>query len=104
MKGGRPMNNSSAWFACGAVITLFVALSLLRLGFVRDERRTFIDYQLRFPRNLPVEAVQRFLAGWSGSLPPAWKRWITGVPSLVVEVRAEPNLISHHLLVAQRWA
>jgi hypothetical protein len=78
--------------------------SLVRLQLVNETQTSLISYQLRFPRELPAENVERFLAGWSGSLPPSWKRWLTSVPPLVLEVRARPNLISHHLLVPRRWA
>jgi hypothetical protein len=78
--------------------------SLVRLQLVNEAQTSMVSYELRFPRELPAESVERFLAGWSGSLPPSWKRWLTSVPPLVLEVRAKPESISHHLLVPQRWA
>jgi len=94
----------SAWYAVAALTISFTTLIVIRTWFVNDARATLIEYELRFPRQLAVEAVQRFLAGWSGSLPPAWKRWAIGVPPLIIETRARPNAIKHYLLVPKRWA
>lgn len=66
-------------------------------------RRTLVAYRLRFPRNTAAADVQAFMAGWTGTLPPWWKRWLTGVPVLVAEVQATKDGISHRLLVSQAW-
>jgi hypothetical protein len=94
----------SAWSAVVALALAFVALAAVRLWFVNEAQTTLVEYELRFPRQSAAEAVQRFLAGWSGSLPPVWKRWAIGVPPLIIETRAKANAIQHYLLVPKRWA
>ena len=86
-------------YASGLIAGGLVVAAAVRLQLVAESRQNLVEYELRFPRQLPAESVERFLAGWSGSLPPAWKRWAVGVPPLVLEVRAEPRMITHHLLV-----
>lgn len=92
------------WIVPAASAGGLAVASGVRVQLASEVRASFVSYDLRFPRQLPGEAVERFLAGWSGSLPPVWKRWVSGVPPLVLEVRAKPQSISHHLLVPQRWA
>ncbi len=92
------------WLAPVVLAVGLAALVLVRLQLVADARASLVSYHLRFPRHLPAEAVQRFLSGWSGSLPPFWKRWLVGVPPLILEIRARPQDISHHLLIPKRWS
>ncbi len=80
------------------------AIAAARTQALAQERSEIVSYELRFPKELPPEAVENFLQGWTGTLPPAWKRWATGVPFLIIETRARPGAISHHLLVALRWS
>jgi hypothetical protein len=94
----------NAWYLPAAASGGLAAASFVRIQFVDESRTSLVSYQLRFPRDLDSSDVARFISGWSGSLPPAWKRWATGVPPLVLEARAQGESITHHLLVPRRWA
>jgi hypothetical protein len=91
--------------ALSASITLFaVGVLVQRAGHRAVDDKGLVAYGLRFPRQLSVAGVEAFLAGWTGSLPPWWKRWLTGVPTVVLEVEATADGINHRLLVPGRWS
>lgn len=94
----------SLWWLVASSALFLAGASIVRLAEARQASDTLVSYRLRLPRQMPVESVEAFLAGWTGSLPPAWKRWLIGVPPLVIETLAAPQSIRHFLLVPEsRW-
>ncbi|MDQ1438342.1 MAG: hypothetical protein QOK43_1971 [Acidimicrobiaceae bacterium] len=88
----------------GAALVLFVTAVLVqRASHLSVARQTLVMYSLRLPRNMPAAGVEAFWAGWSGSLPPWWKRWLIGVPFLISEIQATRDGITHWLLIPERW-
>lgn len=92
-----------------ALLTMSVAAGLLVLSVImialQGERTSLelIAYRLQFPRGLKTEAVEAFLVGVTGLLPPWWRRWL-GLPFVVLELEATAEGIAHRLLVAPRWS
>jgi hypothetical protein len=84
-------------------VSLLAAIALVRQAEAFRLRSSLVSYTLRFPRGLPAENVAAFFAGWTGSLPPWWKRQMFGVPFLVCEVHADRSGITHRLQVPAAW-
>ncbi|HVF74608.1 MAG TPA: type IV secretion system DNA-binding domain-containing protein [Acidimicrobiales bacterium] len=91
-----------AWLVL-SVFAFGVAVVVRRAAEAAHRRRSLIAFTLRFPRQTPAEAVEAVLAGWSGTLPPWWRRFFTGSPFLMSEVCADHSGITHRLLVPGAW-
>lgn len=74
------------------------ALLIYRAGSSRSLQAGPVVYELRFPRELEVEAVERFLVALTGLLPPWWRR-LQAQPVVTLELVAEPGSVTHALLV-----
>lgn len=88
-----------------ALLELALSLSLLlpallvyRAGASRQVQANSVTYELRFPRELEPEAVERFLASLTGLLPPWWRR-LGAQPVVTLELLAEPGRLHHRLVV-----
>lgn len=86
-----------------SVVMFVVAVIGLRAAEAATRRRSLVAFKLRFPRQTEGEGVEALLTGWSGTLPPWWRRFFSGAPFLVCEVRADRNGITHQLLVPEAW-
>lgn len=86
--------------ACGAVFALVALLRAAEAKRLATEHRSF---QLRFPRDLPADAVVRFCAALSGLTTPA-RHDLIGMESVVFEVVADAERIGHRLTVPARIA
>lgn len=74
------------------------ALLIYRAGSSRQLQARPVVYELRFPGELEVEAVERFLVALTGLLPPWWRR-VEAQPVVTLELIAEPRRIRHYLVV-----
>lgn len=85
-------------------VAAFIAAVVVRRAAETAERRSaLVAFTLRFPRQTATEGVEALLAGWSGTLPPWWRRFFTGSPFVISEVRADQGGITHRLLVPRSW-
>lgn len=93
----------TAAFALMAV-TAALAAGVLSLRVVEQlaERASLVGYSLRFPRGLPVDEVEHFVAALAGLLLPWWKRWLH-MPSVVLETSATASGITHNLYVPEKY-
>lgn len=93
---------SAVWLVL-AVVAICAAVLTRRAAESAERRRSLVGFTLRFPRQTTPEEIEALLAGWSGSLPPWWRRFLTGLPFLVSEVRADRHGITHRLMVPRVW-
>lgn len=56
------------------------------------------SYELTFPRDFTAKDALAVIGGFSGLLPPAWRRWLH-LPAAVLEVRADRSGIRHVVCV-----
>lgn len=84
-----------------AVVVLVWLVLAKHLMAVR-QRADLVTLSLQFPRGLPVEAVEQFLAGISGLLLPRWKRWHS-TPCVIFETIGHAGGIEHRLAVPEGW-
>jgi hypothetical protein len=84
---------------------LLMVLSLLLARAVGQARlaSTRVGFSLRFPIDLDAQAVESFVRGLAGLLPPRRKR-IFALPAVVFELRADHDGIGHRMLVPRRLA
>jgi hypothetical protein len=85
----------AAMFLVAGVVLQFVERSSLR--------RSLVCLSLRFPRDVDPRAVESFLVGLTGLLPPWWRRWLA-TPFVVLEVEARASVIAHRLWVPASWS
>ena len=84
------------------VVLFTLGVYIVRVAQDRRLRRGLVALRLQFPRGLEVEAVEGFLRGVSGMLPPWWRRWLV-YPFVVLEVHADHDGVQHFLLVPEAW-
>lgn len=66
------------------------------------ERASLVGYALRFPRGLPADEVEHFIAALAGLLLPWWKRWLR-MHSVLLETTATAAGIEHSLYVPDKY-
>jgi hypothetical protein len=76
-----------------ALVGLVAAASTYQRSRLGGE---LVCFELRFGRGLEVAAVQSFLVGICGLLPPWWRRWLIH-PFVVLEVEASEGGVVHRL-------
>lgn len=92
----------SAWLCLAAAAMFVVGLTVLRAADAREQRRSLVAIELRFPREQDAAGVEAFVAAISGLLPPWWRRW-WHTPFVVSEVLADRSGTRHRLLVPRRF-
>ncbi len=92
----------SAWLTVTSMTLFVVGITLMRAADAREQRRTLVAIELRFPKEQKLDGVEAFLGSISGMLPPFWRRW-WHTPFVVSELIADPTGTRHRLLVPRRF-
>jgi hypothetical protein len=82
---------------------LIASATFLKAAEQTRMRSNLVAYRLAFPRGLDAEEVTSTLVGWTGLLPPWWRRWLAS-PLVVLETHASALGIVHYLIVPKSWA
>ena len=77
------------------------AIVVWQMGTERIERSDLAAVGLRFPRDLDEASIEAFIDGLRGLLPPRWRRWQES-PTVIFEVHADREGITHRLLTSKR--
>jgi len=83
------------WLPLGATLTFAFLIARVTLRDTPDRRL----YVLAFPRDLTPDQAVAALRSLGGLLPPVWRRFTQGTPSVAFEVRATHSGMTHLLQV-----